>query len=56
MIEERKQKSAKLSQDEREKKITQIADLYVKSNDYEKKYLDGVITTMLALRDNSKPN
>lgn len=54
MTEERKQKSSKLSQNEREKKLIKIVDLYAKSNDYEKSYLDGVITTMYALRDNSK--
>lgn len=54
MTEERKQKSAKLSQSEREKKLIQIVDLYAKSNENEKSYLDGVIVTMSALIANSK--
>lgn len=54
MTEERKQKSAKLSQNEREKKLIQIVDLYTKSNENEKSYLDGVIATMSALSANSK--
>ncbi|WP_289747502.1 hypothetical protein [Thomasclavelia cocleata] len=53
MTEERKVKSAKLSRDEREKKLIQIADLYAKSSDYEKSYLDGVIAAMSALNANS---
>lgn len=53
MTEERKQKNFKLSQSEREKKIIQITDLYAKSSDYEKSYLDGVIAAMSALNANS---
>lgn len=55
MAEKRKVKNAKLSQNEREKKLIQFADLYAKSNECEKSYLDGVIAAMSALSANSKP-
>lgn len=55
MTEERKIKNTRISQSERDKKIIQIVDVYAKSNDCEKSYLDGVIATMSALNDVSNP-
>lgn len=54
MTEEKNKKNTKLSQSEREKKLIRIVDLYAKSNECEKSYLDGVIATMSALIDNFK--